>query len=355
MKVVLIIAALLVVVATAMPLIHQDDWWIRVFDFPRLQIAVIGLLVLVACLFFAYPKNVFGWTVLAALVLALTFQGYRIFFYTSLAPKQVQSTDRVTPDTSLSLMVANVLMKNRDSQRLLAIVRDVDPDLLLTLEPDAWWEDQLRVLEEDYPYTVKEPLDNRYGIMLHSKLELVDPQIKTLVKEGIPSIQTQVRLASGDLIRLHCIHPEPPSPTEADTSTKRDAELLIVGQAVKDLDQPVIVTGDLNDVAWSYTTTLFQKTSGLLDPRIGRGMFNSYHAQKPLMRWPLDHVFHSDDFLLVEMSRLPDFGSDHFPIFVKLSLEARAEVAQEQPEALDAEEKEQVEDKIHKVDQKDAL
>lgn len=355
MKIVLTIAALLVAVATVLPLVRHDDWWIRVFDFPRLQIAVIGLLVLVVFLFFTKPWNVVEGVVFAVLVLALVFQGYKIFFYTPLAPKQVRSTSRATPDTSLSLMVANVLMENRDSQRFLVIVRDANPDLLLILEPDDWWEEQLRILEEDYPYAVKEPLDNRYGMLLYSKLELVDPQIKFLVKDDIPSIHTQVRLVSGDLIRLHGLHPEPPSPTEADTSTKRDAELLIVGRKVSELDQPVIVAGDLNDVAWSYTTTLFQKTSGLLDPRIGRGMFNSYHAQNPLMRWPLDHVFHSQDFQLVEMARLPAFGSDHFPVFIKLSLEARRELLTGEPEAPDAAEKKQVEEKIDKVDQQDKL
>lgn len=354
-KITLIFAALLLGVATALPLIRLDDWWIRIFDFPRLQILALGLLVLVAFLFFWNPRNLFEGLALAVLVTALFFQCYKIFPYTPLAPKQVRSTSRPAADNTLSLLIANLLMSNRDSQRFLAIVRDADPDIVLTLEPDAWWEEQLRRLEGEYPHTVKKPLDNSYGMLLHSKLELVDPQIKFLVKEGVPSIHTHVRLPSGGLIRMHCVHPEPPSPTEAETSTERDAELLIVGKEVKDYDQPVIVTGDLNDVAWSYTTTLFQKTSGLLDPRIGRGMFNSYSARNPLMRWPLDHLFHSDDFLLVEMARLPDFGSDHFPIYVKLSLDAEAEQLQEKPEKLDGEEREQVEEKIEKVEQKEGL
>ena len=355
MKIILNVAALLLAVATAMPLIRLDGWWIRVFDFPRLQIISLGLLVLVVLLFFWNIKNFFEGLVLAILVVALFYQGYKIFPYSPLAPEQVRSTSRATPDTTLSLLIANVLMSNRDSHALLAIIRDTDPDAILTLETDSWWEAQLRILEGEYTYTVKEPLNNRYGMLLHSRLELVNPEIKFLVKEEIPSIHTQVRLSSGDLIRLHCVHPRPPFPTEAETSTRRDAELLIVGKEVKHYQQPVIVMGDLNDVAWSYTTTLFQKTSGLLDPRIGRGMFNSYNAKNPLMRWPLDHIFHSDDFLLVRMTRGPYFGSDHFPIYIELSLEARAEGLQETPQELETGKKERVREKIDEVEQKEKL
>ena len=45
---------------------------------------------------------------------------------------------------------------------------------------------------------------------------------------------------------------------------------------------------------------------------------NTFHADYPLLRWSLDHIFHSTDFGLVEMKRLPHIGSDHFPIYVVL-------------------------------------
>ncbi|MEQ8800995.1 MAG: endonuclease, partial [Haliea sp.] len=37
-----------------------------------------------------------------------------------------------------------------------------------------------------------------------------------------------------------------------------------------------------------------------------------------LLRWPLDHLYHSDHFTVSELRRLPTFGSDHFPLLVEL-------------------------------------
>ena len=110
---------------------------------------------------------------------------------------------------------------------------------------------------------------------------------------------------------------------------------------------PVIVAGDLNDVGWSATTRLFRKISGLLDPRVGRGMFNTFHAGHWFIRWPLDHLFHSRHFTLSFMRRLPNVGSDHFPVLVELVHDAAAGASQEGLTA-DAEDKEIANEKIAK-------
>lgn len=354
MKALILILASLLAIASFVPLLRLDDWFIRVFDFPRLQILVCGLLVLGAFFVYWEVRSVSGAVILGVLVLGLALQAYRIWPYTVLSPKEVQSATEALPDSSIALLVANVLMSNREAEKLLEMVRRHDPDVVLALEPDHWWAAQLDVLETTHPHTLKVPLDNRYGMLLYSRLELIDPEIKYLISEEFPSMHMQVRLPAGDLVWLHCLHPEPPSPTEAAESTRRDAELLIVGREVKGRQVPTIVAGDLNDVAWSHTTRLFQRISGLLDPRKGRGMFNTFHAKYPFLRWPLDHIFHSPHFMLGEMARLDGFGSDHFPVFGRLVLQPEAAAVQE-PMEVDQDDREEAADAIDEVDQKEEL
>ena len=178
------------------------------------------------------------------------------------------------------------------------------------------------MLETDYPYSIKCPLDNMYGMHVYSRLPLMNARTQYLVEEDVPSMYADVTLPSGQRVQAHFLHPAPPSPTENATSGPRDKELVMVARLAKGEGGPRLVMGDLNDVAWSETTRLFRKISGLLDPRVGRGMFNSFHAKYWICRWPLDHLFVSHHFKLSRIQRLAFFGSDHFAIFVELVLDA---------------------------------
>ena len=125
------------------------------------------------------------------------------------------------------------------------------------------------------------------------------------------------------------------------------AELLVVGKVIQRHEGPTIVAGDLNDVAWSHTSELFRRLSRLLDPRIGRGLLPTFHADHKLLRWPLDHVFHSSHFRLQRLERLTHIGSDHYPIYIRLSYEPSGWQEQEdQLEKADAEDHEEAEAKI---------
>ena len=338
---------LLPVLATLLPFVKHDHWAFRVFDFPRLQIAILNFVCLISQLIFQpNPAAVFLPLALANLI-SMIYQLKEVFAYTRLAKPEVMHYRGQDNARTLSLLTSNVLTTNRRADLLLAEIRSHVPDVVLTLESDEWWETQLAVLEHEqgYAYTVKIPLDNLYGMHLYSRLPLQNVEIRHWVAEDIPSIAAELQLHSGEWVNIYCLHPMPPSPTEADTSTDRDAELLLVGKEIAKHDHSVLVFGDLNDVAWSYTSRLFQQISGLLDPRKGRGMYNTFHAHYPFCRWPLDHIFHSSDFMMSEIKVLPNIGSDHFPVYGKFQFSPAAESIQEK-EAPDQEEIEEAKEKI---------
>lgn len=330
-EIILVGASLLLLLATALPLIRHKAWWIRVFDFPKTQLAVLIVLVLLAFPF-AVGELTTPYLLLAlALVAALAAHLFRVFPYTPLAATQVvRETDGDTA-SRIRLLIANVLMHNRRADDFIALVRRYDPDVVMAVETDRWWDERLSTLDRDYPFALKCPLDNTYGMHLLSRLELGSPELRFLVDDEVPSVRTAIRLRSGAWIDFYGVHPNPPRP--GDDTGERDAELLLVGKEVKATGRPAIIAGDLNDVAWSHSTRLFQRISGMLDPRIGRGAYSTFHAKYPGLRWALDHVFHSKDFALVNLRRLPYFGSDHFPVLVELCLHPAAAAIQEAPSA----------------------
>ena len=341
------VLTLAIVVMTLLPLSRSAHWWIRGLDFPRLQIALLCAALLPAQWWLLDQSELPAQLMLAATAACLLYQAWWILPYTRPYSNEVKLAAGHDPSRRIRILSSNVLQTNRSSELLIALVRKHEPDILVALETDAWWQQRLDVLEDAYPHTMKCALENTYGMLVYSRLPLKDPATQFLVQEDVPSMHAMVELKSGQSVRMHFLHPAPPSPTENDESTERDAELLVVAKSVAELDGPVIVAGDLNDVGWSRTTRLFRKISGLLDPRVGRGMFNSFHADHWFIRWPLDHLFHSRHFTLSFMQRLPTCGSDHFPVLVELVLE-EANGAQQEGLVADAKDLEEAEEKIAK-------
>ncbi|MCE7913651.1 MAG: endonuclease [Nitrosomonas sp. PRO4] len=321
MFLVFVLLTLIFLIFTLLPIQRSTVWWIRGLDFPRLQIFIaITILVGVEILLLDF-STISAWLLVLTGLFCAAYQAWWIIPYIRVFPKEVKSTKIDDPLRRIKIIIANVLTSNRNSSNLIEQVRQNKPDILVTLESDCWWQSQLDVLEDDYPYTVKCPLDNLYGMHVYSRFPLMNTEIEYLVEDDRPSIHALVMMPSGHKVRAHFLHPAPPSPTENLKSSERDAELIIVAKSVAESKIPIIVTGDLNDVAWSETTRLFRKISGLLDPRIGRGMFNTFHAEYWFLRWPLDHIFHSHHFTLQQIRRLKKFGSDHFALLTELVVE----------------------------------
>ncbi len=340
------ICAFLVISNVLITRVGSSHWMIRFTDFPRLQLFYLGAVGTVFGFFYELHDSWIDKAILVLVIFSTVYQLIRIYPYTPLARKEVADEPPSTDTPDVSVLVSNVLDKNRRADLLLKLIEKRNPDVILLMETGMWWEQAMQVLEDEYKYSVKVPLENAYGMHLYSRLKIEAAQVHYKIQKEVPSITARLVLAKGPSLKLYCLHPKPPSPTENETSVNRDAELLIYAADINDKMEPALVIGDLNDVAWSKTTRLFQQISGLLDPRKGRGFFSTFNAFIPFLRWPLDHVFFSEHFQLRSIARLPSIKSDHFPIFISLDFAPAKKHKQEVPEEATEEEEEWAEEKI---------
>lgn len=297
--------------------------YFKMLDFPRIQFLIGSLICLILLLLPVKTRKRLKIGLIAGLI---TGSGVNAFFlknYTGFVDVEVPSAEIVAKsDNRFSLLLANVKMTNRNSADLIKLISDKKPDLILGMEIDLWWSQQLNYLEKEYPYYQRSINNETYGMILYSKFPLENVKVDYLNNKNVPSFQCLVTLANGKKINLHCLHPVPPKSFEdlPDNVGQKEVAMKKLGQEIQNEKNPVVVAGDLNDVVWSEIDALTGTKNILYDTRVGRGFFNTFDAESPFMRWPLDHVFVSRQFRLNRLERMPRIGSDHFPLFVELSL-----------------------------------
>lgn len=321
------IAALLLVLSLLSLFYDASSlWWIKVLNFPRTQALIAAISVLFLAIFFTKRLSILNIFLFACLLASIGINASFILAYTPFVKKQVPSFDGETasPRDKVSILVANVYINNKNAAAFLDAVVAKDPDLVLVMEANKWWQEVLQPLRKRYRYAIEYPLENSYGIMLYSKHALQSKETMFLEHADVPSVHAKVQLLNGRQFYFHGMHPVPPIPSSKypDNMNAQDSygELNKLADIIAKQTMPVIVAGDFNDVAWSNTQRIFHKNSKLKDVRVGRGLYNSFNAHSAFMRWPLDHVFVTKEFRLVTLERLNKFGSDHFPIYVKLVL-----------------------------------
>ena len=323
----LLTAALLVF--TFLPTLRSGAWLVRVCDFPRVQFAAAGLVFAVAWgAVLAYTgRSSEGMAWLGAWVAVVVWHGAAIAKYTRLWGRQVPTVSPEEADgDGVQQLIVNLDKGNDRRQEVREACAGVDPDVLVLVELDRAWSAALEPLRERYPERIESVREDGLGLGLWSKLPLEGGEVRFLVSERRPSLWTTVRLPDGRTSRLVAVHPTPPGLPRREgegreSSRIRDAELVLVAREIqKEQGKAWVVAGDFNDVAWSRTTRLFQRLSGLGDPRVGRMLLNTFHQRHPLMRYPLDHIFVSEGFGVDGFGRFATPGSDHFGVTARLLL-----------------------------------
>lgn len=305
--------ALSVVITTLLPLANSVTWWVRIWDFPRVHIAGVALLTLFVSLPFTVSVKPLLSTVLVAVVL---YQGLQIFPYTSLAQTEIDIASAPSPDEEMTLLSMNVLMENERYDDLITILHREDPDVLLLMETDDAWSTALSDVLSQYPTIETHIADDHYGMIFATRLNTSRVELLWPAGDDTPAVRAVLTSPSGVDFNFIGLHPRPPVP--GNTTEVRDKQIKDAALMTQSSDRPTVVMGDFNDVAWSWTTKRFKDYGDLLEPRVGRGMISSFHADYPFMRLPIDQMFMTENVGLVSFRRLENFGSDHFPLAAKV-------------------------------------
>lgn len=298
-----------------LPECKSKYWLVRAFDFPRIQILFINSVLLILNLICYIELNYINITLS---FLAVVFDLYRVVPYTFLFPKEVPYSKGLKP--SLKLLCANILIENKDYNKAFEVIENLDPDLVLLLETDYNWEQACTILKNKYMYHVLKPQENGFGMLLYSKYEILNPELKFLIDERIPSLFFSIHFDNQN-VKVIALHPRPPGLIKS-SSTQRDTELKKTAKWINENSgTETIVFGDLNDVAWSHSSRLFLRKSKLKDPRRGRGHFNTFPSYRRafFLRFPLDHIFLSSKFKVKNIKTAPSINSDHFPMFIEVT------------------------------------
>lgn len=232
--------------------------------------------------------------------------------YRRVRPKKILSGAGIP---TASIFTCNVLMTNRGHAALAALIHQKDPDVVVLLETDHHWHGAMREALSQHHHHKAEPLSNFHGLAVYSKVP-IEAAVLQLHPGGTHSIRCVVRHPAGDFV-LWCLHPKPPMGLRVSMIHQKELEEL--ARRVKDEPLPVVITGDLNAAPWSraFWTVLRH----FEDSANGFGLQTTWPAHLPaLFRIPIDHFLHSDRIETVSHEVLPNIGSDHRPIQVRLAI-----------------------------------
>lgn len=337
--------SIILIIASILPIIPNQHWVFRICEFARLQILVAQILMLIVGILIYHHLPTYVVMTQCLLVIFIINHAVLLTPYMPVRNIFKKAKTRNNPN-SISILSFNVYQYNKEYQKFIDLVNEVKPDIFLTMESNSDWEQAMSVLDAEYPYRKKVALENTYGIHFYSKIKVDDCKVNYFMADDLPSIEAILTTDTNEKLTFFGTHPPPPSPTEEDTSKERDGEIIKIGEKVKQYNNSVLVVGDFNNVAWSKSSKLFKKISGLIDPRIGRGFFSTYHAKYRLLRFPIDLLFHSNSISIEEFKTLKNIGSDHLPLYCRFFIDPKRDKKEKNEEPLDAEDLEEAQEMV---------
>ena len=218
----------------------------------------------------------------------------------------------------LRFLVANVEYGNHDYDRLVRLVREVDPDVIALTELTPAWVRGLDSALTDHPNRRLAPEAGAYGAGLYSKAPLRESRIERFPAGGSPSVVATVAIGTRPLaVVVTHVH----TPFSGDRRTR---QLHALAVELRTLGKPAAVCGDFNAVPWSQPIYELAEDADLRSIYGRFGLTATWPTDSSrLFRVPLDNCLVSERVAVADRRVGPDIGSDHLPLIVDVALEQR--------------------------------
>lgn len=288
------------------PTVWPTLWFVDILANFKVQLTLI--LLLLGLLNFLKLKS------RSITLITLILIGYNTsFFYhfiTFNKPKSITSTK------GASILSINLLKSNTKSYKVIDLIESEQPDILVLLEYNPYWERALKDLNLEYPHRITEVRIDNFGIAYFSKI----PGHTSIVRDritGFPSVLSHHVIVS-DTLSIFATHPLPPLGQQRFELRNRHFSTIV--DTCRRYNKHLIVLGDLNCSSFSVHFQKLKKALNLKDSRSGFGIQNTWHSKVPLLKTTLDHFLVSESIEVVDRSVGPNIGSDHLPIYMKFNL-----------------------------------
>lgn len=229
------------------------------------------------------------------------------------------------PVARFRLMHANVDCNNHDHDKLLRLIGDAQPDVIVLEELTPEWWRAVAPLRARYVYSKALPRQGGSGIALLSRYPLERADEVVFDASTHPGMTATLNLgdAKANLFILH-----PPPPLREDKFQYRNGQLREAARRVRAWSRSRIIVGDLNTSLWSPFFADLARDSGLRNARLvaerGGGVLPTWTNPLPrFLQIPIDHCLVSDDIRVLNISTNGDTGSDHRPLIIDLEIDEK--------------------------------
>jgi endonuclease/exonuclease/phosphatase (EEP) superfamily protein YafD len=290
------------------------QWPFELLAHFRWHYVMIATTLLLFSLFFKLYKTSAGQKAQLLLIIALGFNALLVgSLYWGDKPPSKQPAE-------LTVLFSNVYYRNPNTQRLLPIIKEQDPDVVAMAEvTDQAFASFSAELKNTYPYAFHKREKRFFGVAIFSKHKPQNEEIvRNFSENALPSLQLDL-IVHEKPVRVVVTHPYPPVAQWG--AELRNEQLMGLANAVKDSRFPMVVVGDFNMTPWSSDFQRIVKQGGLKNSLVGAGFQPSWPTWLPIFfRIPIDHALVSPNIEVVDRYVLPNMGSDHRPILVKVNI-----------------------------------